>query len=117
MSVVGADGHFLNSGVFEGCPAFLDIRMFSGVDMVKWVVTGVSHCHSFDVFPGRMPRNTFPEVLLNIRRMAVDKVNIAEIKLKNDVLCNRNVFQNSLRSVRKAHGCDQCRDLRNTVAA
>ena len=37
--------------VFEGCPAFLDVRLFSGVDMVKWVVAGISHSHSFDAFP------------------------------------------------------------------
>ena len=68
--------------VFEGCPAFLDVRMFSGVDMVKWVVTGVSHSHSFSVFPPRMPRNTFPDdVLEKIRRMGAEKVNVAEIKL------------------------------------
>ena len=55
--------------VFEGCPAFLDVRMFSGVDMVKWVVTGVSHSHSFLAFPLRMPRNTFPDdVLEKIRK-------------------------------------------------
>ena len=36
--------------VFEDCPAFLDVRMFSGVDMVKWVLSGVSHSHSFACF-------------------------------------------------------------------
>ena len=41
--------------VFEGCSAFLDIRMFSGVEIVKWVLTGVSHTHAFEVFPQRMP--------------------------------------------------------------
>ena len=35
--------------VFEGCSAFLDIRMFSGVAKAKWVVMGISHSHSFDV--------------------------------------------------------------------
>ena len=50
--------------------------------------------------------------------MAADKVHTAEIKMKNGVLCNGNVFQNALRSVRrKALGSDQCSDLRNTVAA
>ena len=73
--------------VFGGCPAFLDVRMFSGVDMVKWVVTGVSHSHSFVVFPPRMPRNTFPDdVLEKIRGMGAEKVNAAEIKLKSRVV-------------------------------
>ena len=35
--------------VFEGCSAFLDIRLFSGVEIVKWALTGVSHTHSFVV--------------------------------------------------------------------
>ena len=35
--------------VFEGCSAFFDVRMFSGVDRAKWAVMGVSHCHSFCV--------------------------------------------------------------------
>ena len=70
--------------VFAGCPAFLDVRMFSGVDMVKWVVTGISHSHPFDVFPPRMPRNTFPDdILEKIRRMGTEKVQVAEIKLKH----------------------------------
>ena len=64
-----------------------------------------------------MPRNTFPgNVLQKIDAMATDKVNTAEIKMINGVLCNRNVFQNALRSVKKDLCCDQCRDLRNTVA-
>ena len=42
---------FVFQCVFEGCPAFLDIRMFSGVDLMKWVFTGVSRSHSFAVFP------------------------------------------------------------------
>ena len=104
--------------VFDGCPAFLDVRLFSGVDIVKWVVTGISHSHSFDVFPPRMPRNTFPDdILEKIRGMGAEKVQTAEIKLKMGVLCNRNVFQNALRGVRKDLCDDQCRDLRNTVSA
>ena len=35
--------------VFEGCSAFLDIRMFSGVAKAKWVVMCKSHSHLFDV--------------------------------------------------------------------
>ena len=104
--------------VFGGCSAFLVIRMFSGIDAVKWVVIGVSHSHSFTAFPPRMPRNTFPEEVLDkIRGMAAEKVNTTEIKLKNGVLCNRDVFQNALRSVRKELSTDQCRDLRNTVSS
>ena len=69
--------------VFEGCSAFFDVRTFSGVDSVKWAVMGVSHCHSFEVFPCQMPRNTFPDdVLQRFQAMAADKVNAAEIKLK-----------------------------------
>lgn len=69
--------------VFDGCPAFLDVRLFSGVDIVKWVVMGISHSHPFDVFPPRMPRNTFPDdILEKIRGMGAEKVQVAEIKLK-----------------------------------
>ena len=65
--------------------------------MVKWVVTGISHSHPFDVFPPRMPRNTFPDdIHEKIRGMGAEKVQTAEIELKMDVFCNMNVFQNAL---------------------
>ena len=47
--------------VFEWCTAFLDVRLFSGVDIIKYILMGVSHCHSFTTFPLRMPRNTIPD--------------------------------------------------------
>ena len=42
--------------------------MFAGVDVVKWVVMGVSHSHSFAAFPSRMPRNKFPDEVLEMLR-------------------------------------------------
>ena len=45
--------------VYDGCTAFLDIRRFSGVDRIKWILMGVSHCHDFSSFPPRVPRSTF----------------------------------------------------------
>ena len=37
--------------VYEDCSAFLDIRKFAGVDKLKWVIVGISHCHDFLRFP------------------------------------------------------------------
>ena len=71
--------------------------MFSGVDMVKWVVTGVSHSHSFSVLPPHMPRNTFPDdVVEKIRRIAAEKVNVAEIKLIIHSMVSHSIFNGSL---------------------
>ena len=64
--------------VFRGCSAFLDTRLFSGVNKIKWIAMGISHSRSLSVFPQRMPRNTFPEDTLDeIRKMATAKVKTA----------------------------------------
>ena len=57
--------------VYDGCPAFMDIRTFVAQWGVKWIIVCVSHAHSFDVFPARMPRSTFPD---GVVRMINDKV-------------------------------------------
>ena len=45
--------------VYSDCAAFLDVRVLPHVDVVKWVLMGVSHSHDFSAFPQRLPRNTF----------------------------------------------------------
>ena len=45
--------------VYSGCSAFMDIRVLPTVDVIKWVVMGISHKHGFSTFPRRIPRNTF----------------------------------------------------------
>ena len=37
--------------VYQACPAFLDVRVLPCVDVVKWILTGVSHSHAFSSFP------------------------------------------------------------------
>ena len=104
--------------VFDGCSAFLDVRFFPAVDIIKWVILGVSHSHTFSVFPPRMPRSTFPrDVMETIREMAARKVRTPEIKMAVGALCNGDVFQNALRPVRATLGADQCRDLRNAASS
>ena len=104
--------------VFTGCSSFLDIRFFSAVDVVKWVLMGTSHSHTFNVFPTRMPRSTFPApVLETIREMAARKVKTPDIKMEVGAVCNRDVFQNALRSVRTALMSDQCRELRSAASS
>ena len=103
--------------VFEGCTAFLDVRLFSGVDIIKWILMGVSHSHTFSVFPPRMPRSTIPDdVAERIKEMTMKKTRTPEIKMAVGALCNRNVFQNALRGVRKDILSDQCRALRNETS-
>ena len=104
--------------VFDGCSSFLDIRFFSGADVIKWVIMGVSHSHTFSVFPSRMPRGTFPhDVAETIREMASNKVRTPEIKMAVGALCNGDVFQNALRPVKATLGADQCRSLRDAAAS
>ena len=68
--------------VFDGCSSFLDIRFFPGADVIKWVIMGVSHSHTFSVFPSRMPRGTFPpDVAETIREMAANNDRTPEIKI------------------------------------
>ena len=45
--------------VYSGCSAFMDIRILPHVDVIKWVVMGISHSHGFSTFPQRIPRDTF----------------------------------------------------------
>ena len=45
--------------VYSGCSAFMDIRVLPHVDVIKWVVMGVSHSHGFSTFPHRITRDTF----------------------------------------------------------
>ena len=52
-------GLFSFKCVYPACAAFLDVRVLPHVDVVKWVLMGVSHSHDFAAFPPRMPRNTF----------------------------------------------------------
>ena len=102
--------------IFEGCSAFLDVRLFAGADVVKWILMGVSHSHSFNVFPSRMPRKTFSEdVMEEIREMAMKKTPTEEIKMRVGAVCNGDVFQNALRGVRKDICSEQCRALRNAA--
>ena len=61
-----------------------------------------------------MPRNTFPDdVKEKIKEMAMNKTRTPEIKMALGALCNRNVFQNALRGIRKDILSEQCRALRN----
>ena len=41
--------------IYSGCSAFLDVRVLPRVDIVKWVIMGVSHSHNFSVFPRVSP--------------------------------------------------------------
>ena len=77
---------------------------------------GVSHSHSFNVFPSRMPRKTFSEDMMEeIREMAMKKTPTEEIKMRVGAVCNGDVFQNALRGVRKDICSEQCRALRNAA--
>ena len=37
--------------VYSECRAFLDVRIVSNADVIKWVLMGVSHNHGFSSFP------------------------------------------------------------------
>ena len=102
--------------VFAGCASFLDVRLFSGVARVKWVLMNTSHSHDFTHFPERMPRNTFPEDV--VRQMAdavASGVSCAEVKMRFDVLCSKHVFQNAVRGTRVCGRSDQSRSLRDVA--
>ena len=87
--------------VFDRCSAFLDVRLFSGVHSVKWALMSLSHSHGFATFPRRMPRGTFSTATLDRFAEAVEQnKTCAEIIMENDVLCNKHVFQNAVRSFR-----------------
>ena len=100
--------------VFDRCSAFLEVRLFSAIHSVKWVLMGVSHSHDFTTFPRRMPRGTFTaSTIARFQEMVQQHVPCAEIKMKNDVLCNKHVFQNSVRSIRMDKKIEQTRELRD----
>ena len=102
--------------VYDKCSAFLDVRKFPGAPKVKWVIVCVSHCHDFSSFPSRTPRNIFhastvEEFNLEVRKNAV----CGEIKMRHNVLCRKDVFQNAVRNTRALSKVDQARSLRNAV--
>ena len=99
--------------VYPTSPAFLDVRVLPRVDIVKWVLMGVSHSHDFSFHP-RLHRNTFStETLAEIRNMVLQNHSSAEIRMTNGVLCNKDVFYNSTRSARAEMRTDQSRALRD----
>ena len=103
--------------VYNGCSAFLDVRVLPHVDIVKWVLMDVSHRHDFSVFPQRLPRNTFrAETKAAIRNMVLQNHSSAEIRLKNNVLCNKDVFYNAVRMAREEKKEEQSRALRDAAA-
>ena len=100
--------------VFENCPSFLDIRAFPDEKRIKWVLMGMSHSHSFTAFPSRIPRNVIPEgVKEELQRMVIEKQSCAAIKMKNEVLCNNDIFKNVVREVHKRMNSEQARALRD----
>lgn len=104
--------------VYQCCPAFLEIRLFSGVYSIKWIMTSNSHCHGFDVFPERMPRSTFSqETLCRFQRMINENQPCAEIKIQNEVLCTKNTYQNATRRFRAEKNTEQARELRDVAGS
>ena len=78
---------------------------------------GVSHTHDFSTFPPRLPRNTFRgETRAAIRRMVLQNHTSAEIRMTNNVLCNKDVFYNAMRRAREEMREDQSRALRDGAA-
>ena len=93
-------------------------RVLPHVDVVKWVLMGVSHSHDFAAFPPRMPRNTFGgETKAAIRQMVLQNHTSSEIRRANGVLCNKDVFYNAVRSAREEKRAEQSRALRDAAAA
>ena len=103
--------------VYENCSAFLDVRVFSAANKVKWALMGVSHSHDFSFFPQRMPRCTFPpDVVASIRDMAQKNIPCATVKMRLGVLCSDDAYQNVLRATRREMKEDQARALRDAIA-
>ena len=103
--------------VFSDCMAFMDVRTFLHADIIKWVLMCVSHNHGFSSFPSRIPRNTFTdETKEAIRKMVLENRPCGEIRMKNDVLCNKDVLYNAMRSAREEMRTDQSRALRDAAA-
>ena len=104
--------------VYANCSSFLDVRLFASGDRIKWVVVCLSHSHSFDTFPQRLPRNTFQQdARERLERMAGEKRTCAAMKIECNALCSNDVFQNAVRSARARANADQSRALRNAVAS
>ena len=104
--------------VFSLCSAFLEVRLFSGVFSVKWVMMGTSHSHDFQSFPKRMPRGTFSdETLKRFEEMICQNKGFFEVAFSNNVLCNKHVLQNALRPFRLNKKAEQTRELRDAVRA
>ena len=104
--------------VYSECLAFLDVRTISNADVIKWVLMGVSHNHVFTTFPARIPRNTFTnETKEAIRKMVFENRPCGEIRMKNDVLCNKDVLYNAMRGAREEMRTDQSRALRDAAAS
>ena len=97
--------------------AFLDVRTLHNADITKWVGMGVSHNHGFSTFPTRMPRNTFTDKTKEaIHKMVLENRPCGEIRMKNDVLCNKDVLYNAMRGAREEMRTDQSRALRDAAA-
>ena len=77
---------------------------------------GTSHNHDYSSFPRRMPRNTFSaEMVIVFSEMVAMKATCTEIKMMNNVLCCKDVFQNAIRKARADAKADQARVVRDTV--
>ena len=102
--------------VFDLSSGFLEVRLFSGVYSIKWMMMGLSHSHDFSSFPRRTPRGTFTdETLQRFKEMVQQNKSCWEIVMKNDVFCNKHVFQNALKDFRSDKKLDQTREIRDTV--
>ena len=99
------------------CPAFMDVRILPHANIVKWVLMCTSHNHTFSTFPSRVPRNVFAsETMAAIRDMVLGNQPSATIRIANNILCNKNVFQNVLRTARTDMRSEQARALRDAVS-
>ena len=89
-----------------------------GVDRLKWVMVRTSHKHTFMSFPQRLPRGTFTaEAKASFERMLAQNATCADIRMANDVLCSKHVYQNAVRDARGVTKADQARALRDAVRA
>ena len=92
VMVCGGRGRTLLSFkcVYSGCSAFVDVRTILHADVIKCVLMCVPHNHAFSVFPSRIPRNTFTDkTKASIRKMVLENRRCGEIRMRNDVLCNK----------------------------
>ena len=78
---------------------------------------GVSHSHAFYVVPSRVPRNIIPDcVKAEVERMVTENHQCSQIRMRHNLLCNNNVFQNVVREAHKRMNADQARGLRDAAA-